>query len=122
MLCNAGWRQPSKGLADIRPIKESKSAAPIVATWQMPGAVPQAGSCAAASKAKKVHHARIPATSTKNAVVPVFLFASARRSAHRAWNSRLPRWSINDWQMIFEDQTILVTGALGGSAPQSCVG
>jgi hypothetical protein len=84
MSCNAGWRQPSKGLADIRPIEESKSVTSIVDTWQMPGAVPQAGSCAAASQAKTVHDARIPATSTKNAVVPVFLFASARRFAHPA--------------------------------------
>jgi hypothetical protein len=56
----------------------------IVDAWQMPGAVPRAGSCAAASQAKTVHDARIPATSTKNAVVPVFLFANARRFAHPA--------------------------------------
>jgi hypothetical protein len=53
-------------LADIRPIEESKSAVPIMDSRQMPGAVPQAGSCAAVSQAKTVHAARIPAASRKN--------------------------------------------------------
>jgi hypothetical protein len=46
--------------------------------------MPQAGSRAAWSQAKTVQIARIPATSTKNAVAREFLFAGARRFAHPA--------------------------------------
>jgi hypothetical protein len=47
-------------------------------------AVPQAGSRAAWSPAKTVQIARIPATSTKNALARAFVFAGARRFAHPA--------------------------------------